>query len=520
MVKYTDSSNAPKIKRVASNSVLLFARVVILASINLYTVRLALNNLGKDDYGLYNALSGVVTLSVIIVTLFALPIQRFYSYSIGIGDKESIIDIFSSSVNLLLFLCIFLFVLFEIFGVSFVSHKMVIPTERMESAIYAFHFSVVTFLFSLLQIPYLAMILANEDMGVYALVSCMDCILKLTSAFLISLSPWDSLVFYTFCLFIVALFTFLSYVIISRMRYKECRYRKVAKKSIYLRLIKFVGWTSFGSISGVGLIQGSIILLNVYFGPLANAAFGVANNVYNALMSLGNSINVAFRPAIIKCYASKDANSLDSLFSMGNKLLLYLLLAISIPLITEMEQILIWWLNMSDEQTVIFCRLFIVFGIAISMGIPISNIVQASGRLKLYYIATETILMLHIPLSLFFFLIEMPGYFIFVSMIFMCILSHIIRVQLLKKYYLGFSPIRYYVSLFLPAVLIASTSYASTLLIDSLFSSNSIKTIIIFVLIPIQVLVLAMIIGTDKKERTGLIHFLRQILKRPSCCHT
>lgn len=514
MVKGKDMSTTPKLNRVASNSVLLFVRVVILAIINLYTVRLAFANLGKDDYGLYNALSGVVTLSVIIVTLFALPIQRFYSYSIGVGEKKMIRDIFSSSVNLLAILCLLLYVLFETLGVSFISQNMTIPTERMVDAICAFHVSVVTFLFSLFQIPYLAMILANEDMGIYAIVSCVDCILKLLSAFLIIYSPCDSLIFYSFCLLIVALVTFISYAIICYVRYEECRYCKVINKTIYIRLIKFVGWTSLGSISGVGLIQGSIIILNVYFGPLANAAFGVANNVYNAFMSLGNSVNVAFRPAIIKCYVSNDISSLDRLFPIGNKLLLYLLLAIAIPLMSEMEQILLWWLGTSDKQTVIFCRLFIVFGIAISMGIPISNIVQASGRLKMYYITTEIILMLHIPLSLTFFRMEMSVYFIFVSMLLMCIVSHIIRVQMLKRYYEKFSPINYYVSLFVPAFFIILVSYALTIVFDSLLGNNIIKTIAIFVFVPIQVLIMASVLGINKSERVGIVKFFNHIIKR------
>ena len=514
MVKEKDMSNTSKLNRVASNSVLLFVRVVILAIINLYTVRLAFTNLGKEDYGLYNALSGVVTLSVIIVTLFALPIQRFFSYSIGVGKKEKISDIFSSSVNLIVFLCILIFVLFETFGVSFVSHNMTIPAERLVSAKYAFHISIVTFLFSLFQIPYLAMILANEDMGIYALVSCVDCVLKLLSAFLIIYSPCDSLVFYSFCMLIVALLTFISYVINCHVRYDECRYRKVEDKRIYIRLIKFVGWTSLGSISGVGLIQGSIIILNVFFGPLTNAAFGVANNVYNAFMSLGNSVNVAFRPAIIKCYASNDISTLDRLFPIGNKLLQYLLLAIAIPLISEMKQILLLWLDSSDEQTVLFCRLFILFGIVISMGVPISNIVQASGRLRRYYFTTEIILMLHIPLSLAFFGMGMPVYFIFISMLLMCLVSHIIRVQMLKRYYVGFSPIKYYVSLFAPAFLIISVSYVLSFVFDFLLGNNLFKTIVFLFFAPIQVLVMAYVLGTSKMEREGIVHFFNRIIKR------
>lgn len=514
MSNFSNSSVTSPIKRVAANSVLLFLRVMVLAFVNLYAVRLVINYLGRDDYGLYNALTGVVTLSVIIVTLFALPIQRFYSYAIGIGKQEYQSEIFSSSLNLLTLFCLLIFLSFEIAGVYFVTNEMTIPIDRMEEAVITFRIAVVTFLFSLFQIPFLAMILANEDMGIYALVSCIDCILKLCSAFLISYAPFDKLVFYAVCLFVVACITSIAYVVICIVKYKECRYCKVRDKSIYARLIKFVGWTSLGSLSGVGLIQGSIILLNIFFGPLANAAFGVANNVYNAIMSLGNSVSVAFRPATIKSYAANDMRVLDKLFSLGNKLLLYLLLSISIPLIFEMEQILIWWLGNADIQTITFCRLFIIYGIFISMGIPISNIVQASGNLKKYYLSSEIVFLLHVPFAWMLFKLGFPAYFVFISMISFCVVSHIIRVFLLKRYYPSFSQRRYYMSLFVPAVIIGIIGFIMSELLEYMIVSHLIRTISIGIIIPIIVMSLAAVFGSDKEERSYIVLFVKKNIKR------
>lgn len=509
-----NTTSKPKLKKVASNSVLLFIRVLALAMINLYAVRLMVNSLGNNDYGLYNALAGVVTLSVILITLFALPIQRFFSFYIGKGDFNNIKIVFSASLNMIVLLCIIILIVFETAGVYFVQYEMIIPIERMNAAMATFQIAIITFLFSLLQVPFLAMVLANENMGIYALISCVDSLLKLVSAYLIAFAPIDKLIFYSICLFIVASTTFIMYVTICITKYKECRYCMVKDKNTYVGILKFIGWTSLGSFSGVGLVQGSIILLNIFFGPLANAAFGIANNIYNALMSLGNSTIVAFRPATIKSYAANDIDSLNKLFCIGNKFLIYLLLAIVIPLFTEMKEILTLWLGNSNELTVLFCRLFIIYGIVICLGTPISNIVQASGRLKVYYLSCELIIFLHLPLAYAMFYINLPSYYIFISMISVCTLSHIIRVALLKRYYANFSQHWYYISFLTPAVLVAVMSGAIAQLLHSNIEDMLIRTSLVIFIMPIITIMLAGAISLSQQERAYAKDFINRKIKR------
>lgn len=508
--KKKEKTTSPQLKNVAGNSILLFVRVLILAIINLYAVRLMVKALGKDDYGLYNALAGVVTLSVIFITLFALPIQRFYSYSIGKGDKDSIKVYFSASINMLLGLSLLLLIIFETIGIYFVAHEMTIPIERMHEALIAFQLSIITFLLSLLQVPFLAMILANEDMGTYAFVSCIECLLKLLCAYLIVYSHIDKLIFYSICLLFVAISTFLAYFVICKFKYKECSYCKIKNSAIYKKIISFIGWTSLGSLSGVGLIQGSIIMLNIFFGPKANAAFGISNNIYNALMSLGNSAIVAFRPAIIKSYAANDTKLLDKLFRIGNIFLVYLLLSIAIPLGTEMEQILIWWLGACDKETVTFCRLFLVYGIIICMGAPISNIVQASGKVKVYYVACELIILLHLPIAYILFSVGLPAHYIYISMISVCAISHIIRVAFLRLYNHDFSQASYYLTFFTPAMLVAIIGLFISLTIHEIIETPLIRSVIVLLTTPFIILVFAASLGTKDEER----HYIKQIISK------
>lgn len=54
--------NASKSTRIAKNTVLLYVRMLVVMIINLYTVRLVLNALGIEDYGIYNVVAEESTL--------------------------------------------------------------------------------------------------------------------------------------------------------------------------------------------------------------------------------------------------------------------------------------------------------------------------------------------------------------------------------------------------------------------------------------------------------------------------
>ena len=103
-------------KRIASNTLVLFARMLILTFVNLYTVRWVLAGLGTEDYGIFNAVAGVVTASTCISSVLALSTQRFYSFAMGKGESDRLKEIFSVSLNIVVMIALVLLVLFEIVG--------------------------------------------------------------------------------------------------------------------------------------------------------------------------------------------------------------------------------------------------------------------------------------------------------------------------------------------------------------------------------------------------------------------
>lgn len=304
-------------KRIASNTLVLFARMLILTFVNLYTVRWVLAGLGTEDYGIFNAVAGVVTASTCISSVLALSTQRFYSFAMGKGESDRLKEIFSVSLNIVVMIALVLLVLFEIVDPWLISTQLTIPVERMEAAQWILQFSLFSFIFTLLQIPFIGAVFANENMGYYALISTIDCIVKLLIAYYIGMTGGDDLVYYGAALMLEAFMVMLLYIIIARRKYPECKYTIVKKKTLYKELFSFSGWSFYGALAGVGMTQGSTIILNVFFGPIINAAFGIANQIYNAINTLTNSVVIAFRPAMIKAYSSNENGYLEQLFLLA-----------------------------------------------------------------------------------------------------------------------------------------------------------------------------------------------------------
>lgn len=137
--------------------------------------------------------------------------------------------------------------------------------------------------------------------------------------------------------------------------------------------------------------QINTILINLFFGPIVNAARAISLQVSSAMATFTNSIVMAIRPPIIKSYAEGDVCYVQKLFNISNKIIIYLLVMVSVPLIVEMEYILNLWLGITDYQTVEFSRMIIIYSLFLALHNPITIIIQATGNIKWYSIFVESL---------------------------------------------------------------------------------------------------------------------------------
>lgn len=499
-----------KSKRIVSNTLLLFIRMFVLTIVNLYSLRIVISGLGDSDYGLYVTVSSVVATMVCINGVLTLSIQRFLSFSLGKNDIQGLNNAFSASLSVTFMLSLLTVIFFETIGYWFLCNQMIIPDNRLAVAKIVYHFSIFTFVLSMIQIPFNAAIIAHEEMGLFALISSIECFLKLFVAALIGSFYFDKLQFYGVGLFVVGVIVFIMYVAIAVLRYSECHYRKNVDKSLYRRILFFSGWTFYGSLAHMGMIQGSTILLNMFFGILVNKSFGVALQVNNAFTQLGNSMIMALRPAMIKAYADQQHEYLLKLFNFGNKFILYVLLIVSVPLISEMELILNLWLKSNSHETVIFCQLMIVYVDCLALQGPITTIIQAIGKIKEYHLPVETITLMCVPCSYTLFKMGAPSYAIFHVIIGICILAQVVRIWCLKRFYPFFSVKEYINSFICPALLIVSISVLSEIAIQGCNLIISTRLLINCFLLPLAIIVLVSLVGVNKSEKSFLLSMIRK----------
>ena len=117
--------------------------------------------------------------------------------------------------------------------------------------------------------------------------------------------------------------------------FKESRFRFVYEKKLFSEVFSFAGWNLWGYLASILYTQGLNILLNVFFGPVVNAARGIANQVDGAIRLFASNFQMAINPQIVKTYAAKDLESMHKLVFRSSKFSFFLLLALSLPVMIE-----------------------------------------------------------------------------------------------------------------------------------------------------------------------------------------
>lgn len=427
-------TNTVNNKRIAKNTALLYFRMILTLVVSLYTVRIVFRTLGMVDYGIYNVVAGFVTTFSFLSATTSSATQRFLSFCLGKDDREGYDKYFKNSFILFFYLSIISVLLLESVGLWFLYNKMVIPEERLDAAFWVFQSATLSLVFSFMSIPFNAVILSYEKMGIYAYISIFDAIGKLLIVFLLTIIPFDHLKVYAILSILIGFINLILYIFYSK-KTRSSLSVGIHYDRVYMReILSFTGWNIFGSVSGVVRGQGLNILINLFFGPVFNTARGVAYQVYNAVNGFASNFMMAVNPQIIKTYAVNDKHNLDLLIYRGSKISFSLLTIISYPLIVLMPFILELWLGKVPPITILFTRLVLFNKLIESISLPLLTLAQATGKLKVYQIAVGTLLILNLPLSwIAFKFFHADAYVCFIILIVINCIALGLRLTILRK---------------------------------------------------------------------------------------
>lgn len=401
--------------------------------VTLYTSRVVLEALGIEDFGIYNVVGGVVALLGFINSSMSISVQRYLSYEIGKGNKRGVSRIISMSINIHFFVAIVVLILLEIFGLWFLENKINIPEERMEAALAVFHLSALTCCFSILQVPYMALMVTYERMNLYAYISIVEVGLKLAVAIMLIYFTSDSLVLYGFLQLLTSLIILLTYYCSCRIAFKDIHYLRFWDNQLFSSLIRFASWSALGEMAWGFTLQGVNIILNLFFGTMANAAYGISTQVSAAVYRFVGSFQMAINPQLIKNYAQGNVKGMLFLAFRGIRFSYFLLLLIAMPLILEMDFILKIWLGVVPDYASVFCRM-VVFNVLLDILSGLfATLAKAYGRIRNYQLIVSFILFMNFPLSYFSLQAGYPIYSVFVVYSFISLLLIAVRIFLVNR---------------------------------------------------------------------------------------
>lgn len=443
--------------------------MIVVMIINLYTVRLVLNALGVVNYGIYDVVAGLIYVMSSVSNVLATATQRYYAVAIGEKSKQGFQDIFSASLVLYAVLAVSVLVLGESVGLWFVNNVLVVPQEKLAVANGVYQLSILTFILGIVHLPFSSAIIAHEDLGAYAAISIVESVVKLVAAHLIAVVPFDGVLYHGFSLTAVALLVALCFGYFAIRRYSECRFKYPTDQGVFRDIIRFAGWSLFGSAAGVGLVQGVTILVNVFFGPALSTARAISLQLSNTVSIFTGSLMTAVRPSMIKSYTEQSFDFLNQIFNLSNKFIFFGLLVVCLPMLLEMDAILALWLGPVDSHVVLFSRLIVVYSLIMALNNPISVIIQATGHVKEYHLLVEPVMLLCVPATFILFKLGYPAYTTYVAMILAASLSHAARLWCLKRFYREFSLSAYLCGFVLPSIavlaIVGSVLYAVHLIV-------------------------------------------------------
>lgn len=501
-------------KRIAKNTLLLYFRMIFIMVISLFTSRINLQSLGVENFGIYNVVGGVVAMFSILTGALGVATSRFITFELGKGNKEKLHKVFSSAVTVQILMSLVVVIIAEITGVWFLNNEMIIPQDRLYAANCVLQFSILSFVLTLINVPYNACIIAHEKMSAFAYITIYEVIMKLVIAYSVFVTPIDKLITYSALLLFLSFSTRLIYGIYCTKHFEECQYRFVFDKRMLKQIGGFAGWTMIGNLAWVGYSQGLNILLNLFFGPSVNAARGIAMQVNEKVSSFCTNFQMALNPQITKSYAVNDLNRMHTLIYASSKYSFFLLLFLSLPILIETESILYYWLGNYPEHTAWFVRLIFMVLMVEVVANPLTVGAQANGHIKKYQIIVGTILLMIVPLSYIALKMGYPPEAVFVVHLIIVILAQCVRVIMVKN--MISMPISEYVKrVVLRIFAVVATSVVFPIILH-LKLPNSLLCIMLTCLVScISVLLSVYILGLTVVERNKInLKIIKYIKKR------
>jgi len=495
-------------KRIAKNSIYLYIRTFAILLVSLYSVRVILDVLGVEDYGIYNAIGGVVAVFSFLANTLTSVSQRYFSFYIGKNDTQRLKQYFNTIYLVYVLISVIVLIIGETAGIWILNKYLTIPPDRFHAAKVVYQLSLLSLIFQFIVIPYNSVIIAREEMSVYAYISIFEALLKLGIVFLLVVIRWDALILYSLLLVGVSLLKYLFYSIYTSKKYSESRLIRFWNKNLFVEILGYLGWNTYGVFAAVFKSHGIVVVLNMFFGPIVNAAYAIAVQISGAVNQFVSSFLLAVQPQIVKKYAEDNKRGMFDIVFLSSRFSYYLVMIVAIPCIIELPMILKLWLKEVPDYTVQFSILLVITTLIDSLCLPLVTSIQATGKIKTYNLVIGTILFLTIPVCALAAKCGVNSYMLVVISLGVTFIGQIVRIWFLKTT-AGMSVSEYCSKVIRRIIVVTLISILVPSLLSTTLEDSIIRLLIITIVSFISSLSTIYYLGLNCRERSMIQDFVK-----------
>lgn len=501
--------------RIVKNTGILYARMAITVFISLYATRLILNALGVNDFGIFNIVGGVIAMLTFLNSAMASATQRFMSYAEGAGDLKKLKTIFNVSIILHIIIAFLILVLFEIAGYFLFKGVLKIPVERVGVAKLIFQFAIISTLFTIVSVPYDAVINAHENMLLFAILSIIEALFKLAIALYITYSHYDHLITYGFLMAALSILLLIIRRIYCHKKYSECQidFRQHYSRPVFNEMTSFAGWSFLGSATSMLANYGQGIVLNVFFGTIVNAAQGIANQVSGQLGVFALTMLKALNPIIDKSEGSGKRDLMLKMSVIGSRISFFLLMFLYVPFLIEMPYIFKLWLKNVPEYAVLFCRLLLIRNLIEQMFQTLTSAISAVGNIRKYQIYISVLTAFPLLVSYILFKLHFPAYFLYIVFLGYSVFFALITLYF-TKVLCGLSIKLFIKEVVLKCVILFLLLITLSSIPNLIVQSEIARLVSVISISTISFIILVWLIGLSSEERNGVKSMATALYKK------
>lgn len=419
-----------KSKQALKNSLYMYLRTGLQTIITLFSVRIVLSNLGVVDFGLYNTIGSIVVLCAFVTSALSSSTQRFISFELGRNDNEGLSNVYYESVKLHKYLSLIIAAICEVIGLVFIFKYMNVDSDRRWEMALVLQLSIACFVYNIILVPFRAVLTAYERFDRISVLTIVEAVLKLAIAYLVGMFIYYRLIIYAILFLLITVIVFYSYRTCSRRYTKNyLRYSTLDRKQLR-NMLSFSGWNFLGGLGQVLMNQFSSMIINVFCGPIVNAAQSIATQVNSYVNKFTQDFISSIQPQIVKSFASKDNTYLDKVVFSGLKLSYYLIVGVSVPLAFNIELVLRLWLGEYPSFVPVFIRLLLINSAVVAATGTISTLIESNGNIKWTQISYTVVMVFCTIISSAKLYLTNDPVWVYYSMILSSVLCLIIRVYI------------------------------------------------------------------------------------------